>query len=430
MKHRKILNVLKSIGYLFSTAVLAAVLGFLLQVVLARELGVEGFGTLASSLAIINLVGPIGGFGLAGVLLKLYGQEGSYANRWSSTVLIYLYITVSISIGLIIIWAYAGPHSGVNKILLLLLIPHLVSISLVPIVSAKFQLAGRVKHLSFLQLAPNALRLTPLVVLVYIFGFKADEVYYAAAIYTGSAIFLNVFLIYQLKNIFSGNFKAAIEINNDSDDQKSITPPLNELVLKAFPYGLAGFFYLIYFQSDLIILKYMKGEVEAGIYNVGFIIIAAVYIFPTVVYQKFLMPKLHVWQNVNRDKVRSVYYYGNIAMFSFGLIAVALIYLLMPTAMPIIFGEDYNSAISLVLFLSLAIPFRFIAASSGAILNTGEHIIAKVKLMSIIATLNIIINIILIPKYGIYGAAAATIFSEFLSMVLYSLYYRKKIKAV
>ncbi|MBW6519414.1 MAG: oligosaccharide flippase family protein [Desulfoarculaceae bacterium] len=55
---------------------------FLTQVLLARELGPAAFGAFAAALAMVVLVAPLAGFGVAGFWLKAFGQEGWQAVRW------------------------------------------------------------------------------------------------------------------------------------------------------------------------------------------------------------------------------------------------------------------------------------------------------------------------------------------------------------
>ncbi|MBE0471968.1 MAG: polysaccharide biosynthesis C-terminal domain-containing protein, partial [Methyloprofundus sp.] len=184
-------------------------------------------------------------------------------------------------------------------------------------------------------------------------------------------------------------------------------------------------FHLIYFQSDIILVKYITGDEAAGYYNVAFTIMVAVLLFPGIVYQKFLLPKMHRWAHHDRALFYKVYRQGNVAMLILGLLAMALIWLLSPLAIPFLFGDEYKDAVGLLTILALSAPILFVASSVGATLVTQEHMKTKVKLMGLVAIVNILLNLAFIPFYGAEGAAVSTLMSNVLLLTLY-VHYRKK----
>jgi len=68
--------------------------------------------------------------------------------------------------------------------------------------------------------------------------------------------------------------------------------------------------------------------------------------------------------------------------------------------------------VALVMILAVAAPFRFLASSAGAMLSIRNHIRIKVRLMSMAAALNIVLNLFLISHYSVVGAALATVATE------------------
>ena len=60
------------------------------------------------------------------------------------------------------------------------------------------------------------------------------------------------------------------------------------------------------------------------------------------------------------------------------------------------------------------------------ILNSSHEEYSVAKIYSIAAVFNVILNLILIPKYSVYGASVATVLSEILILIL-ELYMIRKI---
>ncbi|HIP49762.1 MAG TPA: flippase, partial [Lutibacter sp.] len=145
----------------------------------------------------------------------------------------------------------------------------------------------------------------------------------------------------------------------------------------------------------------------------------AIYILPSVVYQKFLLPKMHRWAHHGREKFYATYRHGNLVMLIIGIIAMIIVWISATWAIPFLFGANYTDSVQLLNILALSIPVIFVASSVGATLVTKEHMKNKVKYMGSVAVFNILLNIIIIPIYGAIGAAIATVMSNILLLLLY-----------
>jgi len=86
----------------------------------------------------------------------------------------------------------------------------------------------------------------------------------------------------------------------------------------------------------------------------------------------------------------------------------------------IFFGTQYQLAGDLLFWLMLAMAFilpNYILTQGSIVLNREA---SYAKIVIVVALVNIVLNIWLIPKFGALGAAWATIFSEgilFLSLI-------------
>jgi O-antigen/teichoic acid export membrane protein len=209
--------------------------------------------------------------------------------------------------------------------------------------------------------------------------------------------------------------------------KKEEIPKLRDVLSESWPFGLASIFAFVYIQSDIIMLKYISGNSQAGYYNTSFVILTAILMLPSILFGKYLLPKYHRWANHDTKKFYNAYLKGNKLMVVSGLFVMAATFVLAKFLILNVFGEDYFPSIGLMKVLSLNLPISFLSYSIGATLVTKEHMKVKVLLMGIVALTNIVLNIILIPFYGAYGAAIATIISNLLLLVLYSYFARKRV---
>jgi O-antigen/teichoic acid export membrane protein len=408
--------------------IVGALLAFLTQVALARTLGVAQFGVFSAALALVNLVAPLAGFGIAGFWLKVYGSEGLQARRWLPPSFRFLTVSTSLVIVAIYAWAWMGPHDDTAKWVLAILAIHVLGQAAVDLTSAKYQVEGRHLRLAAWQFSPHFFRFVGVVSL----GLSVDRgnlmASHAAMVFSIVALVVVSFGARQMRQMILG--RLALEGHRSLFEGCGDIlgrPGIRDVVTASWPFGLAGVFYLVYFQSDIILVRYMVDEVSAGIYNVAFVVMIAIYLFPAVIYRKFLLPKLHRWAHHDRKKLHDVYAYGNVLMLVLGLVSMVLLWLIVPSVLPWLFGEEYRDAVLLLTVLSVAAPFRFLGASAGAILTTRDLVHVKVKIMGAAAALNVLMNVALIPMYGGLGAAVSTVITEALLTMTFHLKLKRQL---
>ena len=411
-------KMLLSISILWLGSLLGAGFVFLTQLVLARKLGPTDFGVFSAIFSIVSLLVPLASFGVAQYWLKEFGKHGWAARRFISPSLKLIVATTFFAIFTIILWGLIGPHDTLMKYAIMIMALYVAGQVVIELVAAKFQLEERYSMLAFWQITPHLIRFLMVVALVF-FASEWLSVLNVVIIFALISIALLMLSVSPLHQLSLGKLALKGHENTLQFKDKFIAiSPIN-IMQRAWPFGLAGLFHLIYFQSDIILVKYITGNEAAGLYNVAFMIMVMVLLFPSIVYQKFLLPKIHRWANHDRAMFYKVYKQGNIVMLGLGLLAMLIVWWLAPYAVPILFGEHYQQSIDLLWILAWSIPILFVASSVGSTLVTQENMKIKVKLMGLVAVINIALNLWLIPLYGASGAAVATVVSNLLLLFSY-----------
>ncbi|MDA3946041.1 MAG: flippase [Helicobacteraceae bacterium] len=409
-------HIFKAVALLWLGSLMGAGLAFLTQVILARQLGAESFGLFSATLAMVTLVAPLAGFGVPQLWLKIFGEEGWKAMRWFKPSFAFVSISTTSVLLSLFLWAFLGAHDHMTRILIFIVSFYVLGQVSVELVSSKLQLEERYMNYTAWQFLPHFARF--ILVTILAFGFSSwTTPQNIALIYAFVAVVATVASFFQLWQMSKGRF--ALIGHGEKKVSKLQIPDTKLVFQNAWPFGLAAFFHLIYFQSDIIFLKYMTGDEAAGVYNVAFTVMVAVYLIPGVLYQKFLLPKLHRWAHHEREKFYKVYRLGNLAMLVLGIIAMLLVWLLSDWAVPLLFGNEYTKAIALLNILAISAPIIFVAFSAGATLVTQEHMKRKVQYMGLVAIINVGLNLILIPFYSAIGAAVATVISNLILLMLY-----------
>lgn len=104
-------------------------------------------------------------------------------------------------------------------------------------------------------------------------------------------------------------------------------------------------------------------------------------------------------------------------MLILGIFTMLSLWIIVPWIIPLLFGVNYQNAVLLLMILSLAAPIRFLASNSASILTAANFMKIKIKIMGFSALFNILMNVILIPKFDATGAAISTLLTEMLLLL-------------
>ena len=416
-------HAIKAIILLWLGAIAGGGLGFIVQVLLARRLSPGPYGAFVAAMATVTTIVPLAGFGVGSLWLKVFGIEGWNGRRWLLPSFKFLFLSSIFSVMLLLIWARWGNQDDFTRKLLILLIPVVLGQASIDLLSARFQLEERYTILTLWQALPHLSRLV-VILIAAIFGFSALDIGIGFSLVACLLVLISCRLLLQMLH-GSFNLKGHETVTNvvNTVEPRGVTQI--EIFREAWHFGVSGLLYLIFFQSNIILLNAIAGSKAAGIYNVAFTVMAAVYLLPASIYQKFLLPKIHRWAEHDKKHFLAVYHVGNGRMLVLGGIFSAILLCTIPWCIPLFFGKKYQDAVSVLMILAICPPIRFLETSVGAALVTQNHMRRKNLYQGIVAVFNVLLNLALIPYYGIYGAAWTTVASETLLLALYLLGVRK-----
>lgn len=398
-----------AISMLGAATFVGAVMVFLTQTLLARELGPADYGLFASSLATVTMVAPLAGFGLTQFLLKVYGVEGWQANRWLPTAMRFLRFTTLLAITLVVGWALFGAPRNGTRFDLLVLWPVILGVLAIELVGNRCRLEDRLGAMALWQMAIPASRLVVAIALLLVPHLSGR---FVALGYCAISLGVALAAWPQIRAMLHGDFDLHGHGPRPPDAAPPRPPGIGALWSEAWAYGVYFALYPVFFQISTILLKYLSGDAQAGLYSIALAVITAIYLIPAVIYQKFLLARLHRWAAHDRPKFRAVYRQGNIGMLLLGLAIGAGVVVCSPWVVPLVFGERYRGVVDILMVLALCPPIRFLSTAMGAALLTQDHMRFRVYAMAVATLVAIGLNALLIPRYAEHGAAWATVVAE------------------
>jgi O-antigen/teichoic acid export membrane protein len=200
---------------------------------------------------------------------------------------------------------------------------------------------------------------------------------------------------------------------------------MRHLARASLPFLISALAIQVYYNSDSIILQLMKGEVQVGIYNTGYKIVLLILMFGGFIVGAFFPYLSAMWRENEEKFAKTIHYMARVM----GLIAIPLtvggIMVAEKLIMFIYKQEIYREATLSFQILLLLPTVIFVSTILGnTLIAAGEQKRVTIAVVTG-AAVNIIINILLIPHFGITGAAAATVAAEIVVILGVIGYYRR-----
>jgi len=183
-----------------------------------------------------------------------------------------------------------------------------------------------------------------------------------------------------------------------------------EIIKTSFPMMLSSSVLLLMAWSDTIMIGIFKTEADVGVYNVALKLAMITGIVLGAV-NSIVAPKLsETFNNDRMNEFRKLIKQSTRIIF-FSTLPILIILFLFPEFLLSFFGTEFAMAKTTLLILLVGQVVNVMSGSVGYILQmTGkEKAFQNILLLALV--INIILNILLIPKFGIEGAAVASSFS-------------------
>lgn len=396
-------TIVKNTFWLASGTILSKLIRASLIIYAGRILGAAGYGIFSYALSLAAFFTVFSDMGISALSTRTLSQKPKNAGEYFYTSFILKLIAVSITI-----------------ILTILLTPHLTKIQeinpLIPFIAILLAFDSLRNFAFSITRANNKMEMESLLtiltnIFITSFGLIILFLYPTPknlAIGYSMASALGTIIVFIFVRKYLKDFKYKFNV-------KLIKP----IIYSAVPFALAGIIGVFMINIDTIILGAFRTASELGFYGAAQRIVQFIYIIPAFLSASMFPIMSRMIKNGNFKKASSLFS-SLFRMIMILAIPMALGgALLSREIITFLFGNSYAGASTALTILSLTI---FIVAPSTLISNS-LFALDKQKVFvissSIGAVINVILDILLIPKYGIVGSASVTLLA-LSSVVLYN----------
>jgi O-antigen/teichoic acid export membrane protein len=399
-------------------------LAFLLAVLLARTLGPAGYGIYSFAFALVSLMAVPSQLGLTELMVretaKAQAQEqwGLLRGLWRwSSLAVWAFSSLIALAALTAIWLFGDGMGDAQRLTLL------VSLLLIPLVALGNLRGAALKGLRRVvlgQLPEDVLRPAILVGLVGATWLLAGSITPSAvmglhAVAAAVAFIIGALLLWRSR-------PQALEASPSPHYQS------RQWLASALPLAMIASLQLINTHTDIIMLGMFRSPEEVGVYKV--VVAAAVFV-------TFGLQAVHALMSPYFAKF---YFQNDLARLQAIVTTSTRVSLVLafPVSLgfiffgdfflQIFFGEGYSSGYGSLVIITVGQLFNVSVGLVGLLLTMTGHEKFSLVALAVSAMANVVLNIILIPLYGITGAAASTAVTLVLWNIFMWLVVRKKLK--
>lgn len=397
MSMRKLL--VKNTFWLALLEAISKIIMFGVTVSLVRYLGPSQFGTFNLAFSYVAMFMILSDFGLNTITTRDVSKDRHQTENYLGNLLgIKLFLSVIISI-LIILSLFISPPSGTKSIILLVLIYNLgqnIGSAFISIFNAweQMELVFFTRLTYYLGILLSAL------IVINLHG-STSHIVIAYGLSTITSIILSIYLIK----------KNGIKINILFD--KTFW---QKMFIETIPFMGLAIVSALYANNDTLLIGKYLGSTQVGFYQSAYKILFA---FQSInVINSAIFPRLNVLIHQNNSEILAKLIKIVIVLSILGLIPLAIVITIFQSKIiSIVYGLDYifSAPVMVILIWSGVVNyFRIFVSNLLFIRNKQNQVFYSVTTGLLI---NVIINLIFIPQFGIISAAWSMMVSEIIILI-------------
>lgn len=381
--------------WIISGRIIRSLLGLVISMMTARYLGPSNFGLISYAASIVAFSVPLMNLGLSNILVQEYNKYPEDEGKITGTSIIFSFISALACIVGIISYTLQVDRSETNTNIVVILYSLVLIFQALELTQYWFQAKLLSKYMSIVSLTVY------LVVASYrIFLLISNaNIYWFALSSSIEYLLMAIALLFLYKKLGGKRICFSLDIGK-------------RMFSKSKYYIMSNLMVMIFAQTDKIMIKLMINETAVGYYSAAVtcaVMTAFVYAAIIDSFRPSIYKSKADGDEKEYEKQISLLY---CIIIYLSLIQSGIMTIFAPLIINILFGSDYSSAILALQIIVWYSTFSYMGAVRD-IWILGEN---KQKYLWLLnlggAGLNIGLNLVFIPLWGIYGSAFASLLTQ------------------
>lgn len=397
----------------FASQMSLRIVGFIFQVLVVRRLGGDQLGQYAIVLAWAGLFSVLGDLGITQYFTREVARNHEKNSEYFWDVVLLRIVLAILASAVTTIGAFLHPYSPEIVLgIFLYTLTYIFSAIQVPLAGL---IAGneRLDITSVFDVIGQVIFLVAGSIFLFA-GFDYIWLVIASFLNFPVLIFLSIRVI--RKNKFA---PPKFKVN---------TRHWLQLIASGLPFGFIQLALSFSFQVDTIILSNFVNTTEVGWYNIAY---SLVFTFMTITraFNVAILPTL-ARQHASDPEATRPWYYRSVKMIMFLSLPISTgIMLISANLASTLYGSQNLPAAVILAIIIWDLPFLMYTAFCGNLSSSIREEKGAARIYVSLAIFNVVINLILIPRFGVISAAFVTVLTDMLGAVQFYFLFRRSFGA-
>lgn len=399
MSSKSISKVATGAGIILMGIFISKILGYLYRLIVAR-IGPEQYGLLSIALAVATLLANLALFGLGSGVLRYVsfynGEETKVKGAIISAIKMSSIFSIFLAIALFILSPYIA--ANIFKAQELTFFFRILAI-IIPLIVIRDILLNAIKafqKIKYEVYAKNIAENLSKVFFTILFLSMGLGLLGAVFGYAAAMILSSVLVFYYIQKkvfpIFSSVSSMSLK---------------KELLSYSWPLLISSQIFQLILWTDTIFIGYFTNATETGIYNAALPTAQLLFILPYAL-TALLIPILSELKTEREKEFQATYKIVTKWILLTNIVPFTLLIIYSEEIISILFGDQYIRATVPLIILSVGYLLNYITLTSMNVLMLFKKTKTLFKISLIGLIISILLNLTLIPLYGINGAAIST----------------------
>ncbi len=398
---------IKNAGWIIGERIVQMLLSFIVGILSARYLGPGNYGSLNYTASFVTFFSSVATLGMDGVIIKKMIEHPDKEGEFLGGSIVLRFISsIATSVLVVCVVVFLNPGDTEKLILILLQSVQLIFQTL-DIFDSWFQRYLKSKYISIAKILAS---IAVMAYKLWLLATSKSVAWFAFSNSLTSIVFAVVLYIFYKKSNapkLKWDVKSGLYILKDS-----------------YHYILSGLMVAVYGQMDKIMIGKMMSDSSVGLYSTG-ISICSMWVFvPIAIINSFRPSILSLRQSGEMElynrRLRQLYSF--IIWLCIGVSLVICI--LAPFIISVLYGEEYIGAVNTLRIAIWFETFSMIGTARGIWILAEEKNKYVKYYLAIGSGVNLILNAVMIPVYGIEGAAIATLITQITTSLIAPLLFK------
>ena len=388
--------------YSFIAKILGRALGLVSSIIIARYYGATIIGYVSIITTVLGLTTLISNAGMSVSILKLIPEYSGKFSEKSAFKIYYKMFVTTVAIAMVtgsILYVFSKEISNnifQHKELEVFFMISAAMVSIFAIYSLNMSAIRAMKQVrmqAVFEFLPNVISIILLLIMTFVFYDKFNPIYILFATTTITVTLTSVYI-------------SRLEKKKPTDGSIDTSPSYLHILTLSFPMFLTVGLQYVMASSDIIMLGIFTSADQIGIYAVA-LTLSTLTTFILMSINTIAAPKFSELYHDGKTKELRYVAQKSTRVILWATLPIFMILLVFGQMILSVYGDDFTSGYVALVFLLIGQLVNSITGPVGTFLNMTGHQVAFRNIVLIAAILNVALNYILIPGFGINGAAFA-----------------------